>query len=615
MIRYLFILLLAVYFWGIFYENVVLFFLSSKISVNDFRQLKNNTISHITFYDTRDAYVTMDINDYSRWGPFNFARASTYHLRTSSIDRFLGDMEKYYGKLSDNIVIDYREFSKIGFMDIFVIFVVWQLLHIIGGFLLSKKDGSFGDMIGKMTGTEKEFELVKDVKQKLEDVAGCTEVKEEVWEMVDMLKNASKYLNMGARLPKGCLFTGPPGTGKTLMAKAVAGECGFSFLSVSGSDFNEMLVGLGSARIRKLFKKARENRPCIIFIDEIDAVAHKRNDKHQQHDDKDNTLNALLVEMDGFSDNDGIMVFGATNRVEMLDPAIMRSGRFDRKVHFGLPDKNDRQSIFEYYFKDVKWDEVKSMEVSLEQIVPISYGLTGADISNLVNEACISAVRGGRELVNSGDIMGAYEYIVCGKEKKNYFMTEKERKAVAYHESGHALLGWIFKGCSLPTLVSIIPTGKSALGYTLRENEERKLKTVEEMLGEIGMMLGGRLAEEIFVGEVTTGASDDFRRAVEQAKSMVIDYNFFVDYYVLNEGCIGSDSKKRVDEIATRIVQDVYKIGRKEMEKYSTKIEEMVKLLEEQKKIDGGKIGEIFGEEIEDVVRLGVKDLGVVVLK
>jgi len=309
--------------------------------------------------------------------------------------------------------------------------------------------------------------------------------------------------------------------------------------------------------------------------------------------------------MDGFGENEGVVVFGATNRMDVLDPAVMRAGRFDRKIHFGLPDKNERREIFNYYFGKVMWEDNGEKGDVCERIVEVSYGLTGADVSNVVNEAVILAVKGGRKGVNGRDLMGALEYVLCGKEKRNYYMTDMERRVVAYHESGHALMGWILRGCSVPVRVSMIPTGKSALGYTMRENEERKLRTRDGMLGEIGMMLGGRIAEEIFCGEITTGASDDFKRAVEQAKSMVMDYNFFMDSYVMNDGCIGKTSKETVDEIASKIVRSLYGICKVEMEKRRGKVEEMVGLLMERGKIEGIEIGEIFGEDMRDEVKIG----------
>jgi len=498
--------------------------------------------------------------------------------------------------------------TRISVMSILLLLIFYYLVNML--FMIgTRKSDNVSGIFGKMVGVDKEFMFVKDERTRLSDVAGCKEIKEEIMELVDMIKRGEHYVKMGARLPKGGLLTGPPGTGKTLIARAIAGECGFSFLSVSGSDFNEILVGMGSSRVRKLFEKARENKPCIVFIDEIDALASKRVDKVQQKDDKDNTLNALLVEMDGFGSNEGVVVFGATNRVDVLDPAILRAGRFDRKIHFGLPDKNDRMEIFRYYFGKVKWVNDNERDDVIDKIVGVSYGLTGADVSNVVNEGVILAVKEKRDGVNGDDMMRALEYVLCGKERRNYFMTDKERKVVAYHESGHALMGWILRGCSIPVRISMIPTGKSALGYTMRENEERKLRTKEEMLAEIGMMLGGRLAEDIFIGEITTGASDDFKKAISHAKSMVIDYNFFMDDYVLNEEYLGDSSKKVIDEVATKIVRGMYKIGRENMGIYGDKLEKMVERLMEEGKLEGGVIGELFGEEIRDVLRLDMEKI------
>ena len=606
MIKFLFIPLIAIYGWILFYENIFLNIVSSEISVNKLTTIKNQNISSITIYDDTHIYLTMAMNNSNTLsiGPFMMQRAETYYMRVISGERFFVDLERYYGKIGDTVDIVYKDLTKVNVINLIIAFLLYQFIMLIFGIGVSiKKEGSMGGLIGKMSGMDKDFELVRDVSTRMDDVAGCAEVKEEIMELVDMIKRGDEYKRMGARLPKGALLTGAPGTGKTLMAKAIAGECGFGFLSVSGSDFNEILVGMGSTRIRKMFEKAKENKPCIIFIDEIDALAQKRSDKLQQKDDKDNTLNALLVEMDGFGSNEGVVVFGATNRSEILDPAIMRAGRFDRKIHFGLPDKNDRREIFSYYFGKVLWEE-KDDEIC-EKIVGVSYGLTGADINNVVNEGVILAVKEGRKGVKGQDMMRALEYVLCGKEKKNYYLTDMERKVVAYHESGHAFIGWIMKGCSIPVRVSMIPTGKSALGYTMRENEEKKLRTKEGMLGEIGMMLGGRIAEEIFIGEITTGASDDFKKAVEQAKSMVMDYNFFMDSYVMNDGYIGKTSRKTVDEVASRIVRGLYGICKEEMEKRRGKVEEMVKVLMERGKMEVNEIGEIFGEDMRDIVKIG----------
>lgn len=610
MFKFLFLAVILWLGWAIIYENLFLPFLSNEIPITSLSSIKGNNISTITIYDQTDAYITLNMGelDIKKIGPFKMGLSRTYYVRIISVERFYEDLKKYYGVVGDNVDIYYKNFTRLSVMSILLVFIFYNLVNVLFMVVMRKSD-NMGGIFGKMVGVDKDFMFVKNERTRLSDVAGSIEIKEEVMELVDIIKRGVEYVKMGARLPKGALFTGPPGTGKTLMARAVAGECGFSFLSVSGSDFNEILVGVGSSRVRNLFEKAKANKPCIIFIDEIDALASKRVEKMQQKDDKDNTLNALLVEMDGFGINDGIVVFGATNRAEVLDPAILRAGRFDRKVHFGLPDKNDRREIFSYYFRKVKWVNNEERDNILEKIVGVSYGLTGADVSNLVNEAVILAVGEKRNGLIGEDIMRSLEYVVCGKEKKNYFMTEREKKVVAYHESGHALMGWILKGCSVPVRVSMIPTGKSALGYTMRENEENKLKTKEEMLAEIGMMLGGRLAEEIFIGEITTGASDDFKKAINQAKSMVIDYNFFMDDYVLNEEGLGDDSKKMIDKVSTKIVRSMYKIGKENMEKYRDILEKMVNRLRNEGKLEGKVIGEIFGEDIRDVVGLNLEKI------
>lgn len=605
MIRYIFILFLFWYGLDLFNQTFIYPLLTKEIPVNQLRFLSNQSISSITIYDGMIAHIKMKISDDNFGvGPILFAKI--YLVRTISVEKLFVDITKYYGEIGNDVDIYYRRLSSVTWIELFTFFLMYQLVNGLLLFMFSQKGGK--GLFGSMIGGDKKFEIVRNEMTRLKDVAGCSEVKEEVLELIDMMKRGKNYLKFGAKLPKGALLSGPPGTGKTLMAKAIAGECGFSFISVSGSDFNEILVGMGSSRIRKLFKVARKNRPCVVFIDEIDALAHRRSEKFHNNDDKDNTLNSLLVEMDGFESNEGILVLGATNRAEVLDKAIMRAGRFDRKIYFGLPDKNDRSEIFEYYFGKTIWKDIVLKQKALDDIVPISYGLTGADICNILNEAAIKVCKEDRNGVTYDDIMEAFGYVICGKEKKNYFMTDEERKVVAYHECGHALMGWIMKGCSAPVKISMIPTGKSALGYTLRENEEKKLKKLQEMLAEIGMMLGGRLAEEIFVGSITTGASDDFKKAIEQAKSMVIDYNFFVDYYLLNDGAVGGESKRLIDELATKIVRDIYKIGRRYMKEYSKELEEMVIRLGENRKLGKEDISEIFGKNMREIVELSVKD-------
>ena len=340
--------------------------------------------------------------------------------------------------------------------------------------------------------------------------------------MVDFLKSPQKYTKVGARIPKGVLLVGPPGTGKTLLAKAVAGEAGVPFFSISGSDFVEMFVGVGASRVRDLFEEGKRHAPCIIFIDEIDAVARQRGTgMGGGHDEREQTLNQLLVEMDGFGVNEGIIVMAATNRVDILDPAILRPGRFDRKVAVGRPDVKGREEILRVHAKDKPLGE----DVDLAQIARTTAGFTGADLENLLNEAAIEAARKGRGFILQSDIKGAFIKVGIGAEKKSKVISEKEKKITAYHESGHAILFHVLPDMDPVYTISIIPTGMGAAGYTmpLPDNDEM-FNTKGKMLQDIMTLLGGRIAEEIIFGDITTGASNDIKRATATARSMVMKY-------------------------------------------------------------------------------------------
>lgn len=353
------------------------------------------------------------------------------------------------------------------------------------------------------------------------DVAGQEEAKESLSEIVDFLHNSEKYMKVGAKLPKGALLVGPPGTGKTLLAKAVAGEAKVPFYSLSGSDFVEMFVGVGASRVRDLFKQAVENAPCIVFIDEIDAIGKSRDNQVGSNDEREQTLNQLLSEMDGFDASKGVVIIGATNRPEVLDKALLRPGRFDRRVIVDKPDLKGREQILSVHIKDVKLDK----DVDLHHIALATSGGAGADLANIVNEAALRAVRLGRETVNQSDFMEAVEVIVAGKEKKDRIMNEKERKIVAYHEVGHALATAMQKNTQPVQKITIVPRTMGSLGYTMQmPEEERFLMTKEELLDQITALVAGRAAEEVIFNTATTGASNDIERATAMARSMVTQY-------------------------------------------------------------------------------------------
>ncbi|WP_250277305.1 ATP-dependent zinc metalloprotease FtsH [[Clostridium] colinum] len=404
-------------------------------------------------------------------------------------------------------------------------FFVYYILPILITYLIltilfrgvSKKMG--GGMFGMGKSNAKVY-MQKETGITFKDVAGQEEAKESLKEIVDFLNNPEKYSKIGAVQPKGALLVGPPGTGKTMLAKAVAGEANVTFLSISGSDFVEMYVGLGASRVRSLYKQAMENTPCIVFIDEIDTIGKKR-DGHGGNDEREQTLNQLLSEMDGFDSSKGIVILAATNRPEVLDKALLRPGRFDRRIIVERPDLKGREDILNVHAKKVKLDK----DVDLKKIALATSGSVGADLANMVNEAALRAVRCGRELVKQEDLMEAVEVVIAGKEKKDRILSEEERRIVAYHEVGHALVSAMLKNTEPVQKITIVPRTMGSLGYTLQVPEKDKyLKNNVEMLEEIMVLLGGRCAEEVEFGTITTGASNDIQRATSIARSMVTLY-------------------------------------------------------------------------------------------
>lgn len=393
-----------------------------------------------------------------------------------------------------------------------IVFWVWMMRRMQGG------AGGGGGVFN--VGKSKAQLFDKDSSQKVtfKDVAGLSEAKEEVQEIVEFLKNPNNYTNLGGKIPKGALLVGPPGTGKTLLAKAVAGEANVPFFSISGSDFVEMFVGVGASRVRDLFRQAKEKAPCIVFIDEIDAVGRARgkNNNFGSNDERENTLNQLLTEMDGFGSNSGVIILAATNRADVLDKALLRAGRFDRQIYVELPDLNDRKEIFKVHLRPVKIDE----SVDVEFLARQTPGFSGADIANVCNEAALIAARKKKKFVQKEDFMNAVDRIVGGLEKKNKIITQNEKKAIAIHEAGHATLSWFLEYANPLVKVTIVPRGK-ALGAAWYLPEERQITTKEQMLDEMCALLGGRAAEELFIGSISSGAMNDLERVTKQAYAMI----------------------------------------------------------------------------------------------
>lgn len=448
----------------------------------------------------------------------------------------------------------------------------------------------------------------KDKKVLFRDVAGLKEEKEDLVEVVDFLKAPEKYTQVGARIPKGVLLVGPPGTGKTLLAKAVAGEAGVPFFSISGSDFVEMFVGVGASRVRDLFTTAKKNAPCIVFIDEIDAVARRRGTgMGGGHDEREQTLNQLLVEMDGFGVNEGIIVMAATNRVDILDPAILRPGRFDRKIPVSRPDVKGREEILKVHAKNKPLGD----DVDLHQIAQTTAGFTGADLENLLNEAAIVAAKDTRAYIKQEDIRKAFIKVGIGAEKKSRVISEKEKKITAYHEAGHAILFHVLPDVGPVYTVSIIPTGMGAAGYTMPLPERDDMfSTKGKMLQDITVDLGGRVAEELIFGDITTGASQDIKQATALARAMVTQYGMSERLGLINYGndedevFIGRDLAHtrsygetvagEIDSEVKRIVDECYANARKIISEYRPVLDSCAALLLEKEKITREEFEALF---------------------
>ena len=469
---------------------------------------------------------------------------------------------------------------------------------------------NFGKSRAKMTTGE-------NVKVRFADVAGLKEEKEELEELVDFLKAPDKYTKLGARIPKGVLLVGPPGTGKTLLAKAVAGEAGVPFFSISGSDFVEMFVGVGASRVRDLFEEAKKHAPCIVFIDEIDAVARRRGTgMGGGHDEREQTLNQLLVEMDGFGVNEGIIVMSATNRVDILDPAIMRPGRFDRKVYVGRPDVGGREEILKVHAKNKPIGD----DVDLKQIAQTTAGFSGADLENLMNEAAIGAAKENRVYIQQSDIRKAFVKVGIGAEKKSRIITEKEKRITAYHEAGHAILFHLLPDVGPVYSVSIIPTGVGAAGYTMPLPEKDEMfNTKGRMLQEIIVDLGGRVAEELIFDDITTGASQDIKQATSVAKAMVTKYGMSENIGLINydneddEVFIGRDLAHtrgygeeiagKIDREIKRIIDECYAKAREMIRENRDVLERCAQLLLEKEKIGRDEFEALFDQKEETADR------------
>ena len=492
------------------------------------------------------------------------------------------------------------------YMLIFVMFFIMMMMTAGpgmngGGGAGNTKMMNFGKSRARMSSEN-------DKKVTFKDVAGLKEEKEELEEIVDFLKNPAKYNGIGARIPKGVILTGPPGTGKTLLAKAVAGEAGVPFFSISGSDFVEMFVGVGASRVRDLFNDAKKNAPCIVFIDEIDAVARRRGTGlGGGHDEREQTLNQMLVEMDGFGVNEGIIVMAATNRVDILDPAILRPGRFDRKVQVGYPDVKGREEILKVHAAGKPLGD----DVDLEQVARTTAGFTGADLENLLNEAAIKAAAENRQFIVAEDIKKSFIKVGIGTEKKSHIISEKEKRITAYHESGHAILFHVLPDVGPVYTVSVIPTGNGAAGYTMPLPEKDEMfNTKGRMRQDIIVTLGGRVAEELILDDITTGASGDIKHATKVARAMVTRFGFTDEIGLINydndddEVFIGRDlahtrayseeTAGRIDEEVKKIIDECYKEAKRIISEHMDVLHASAKLLMEKERITREEFEALF---------------------
>ena len=529
-------------------------------------------------------------------------RTRSIETEIPSVDRF----DKFYEEQAIRARVQYKE-SRSGLLSLVLNFL--PLVIIIGFWIIMLRrqtSAMGGGMGGALSiGKSKARLFDKDTASvTFKDVAGLHEAKEEVEEIVHFLKNPAKYTQLGGKIPKGALLVGPPGTGKTLLAKAVAGEAHVPFFSLAGSDFVEMFVGVGASRVRDLFETAKQKAPCIIFIDEIDAIGRARGQKNSLggNDERENTLNQLLTEMDGFGTNSGIIILAATNRAEILDPALLRAGRFDRQIYVDLPDVNDRKEIFLVHLRPLKIDET----VDIELLARRTPGFSGADIANICNEAALIAARAGKDFVSREDFMNAIDRVVGGLEKKNKITTEEERRSIALHEAGHATVSWHLRYANPLVKVTIVPRGK-ALGAAWYLPEERQITTTQALRDQICATLAGRAAEELLLGRISTGATNDLEHTTKIAYAMVAYYGMSerlpnLNYYDMQSDGYGltkpySDkTAELIDQEASRIVQEEYDRAKATILAHRAGLEALAQLLLEREVIYTEDVEHIFGK-------------------
>ena len=532
-----------------------------------------------------------------------------------SVDSFENNLHAVENESGYNVVLEYDRRGD-GWTTILVNLVPW--LFLIGIFVLMMRNlsrgagGAGGGIMNVGKAKAQVFDKENSKRVTFKDVAGLEEAKVEIMEIVDFLKKKDKYVELGAKIPKGALLVGPPGTGKTLLAKAVAGEANVPFLSISGSDFVEMFVGVGASRVRDLFEQAKQKAPCILFIDEIDAIGRARgkNAGFSGNDERENTLNQLLTEMDGFQTNTGVIVLAATNRADILDKALMRAGRFDRQIEVGLPDIKEREEIFNVHLRPLKLDPQLDRTFLAKQ----TPGFSGADIANVCNEAALIAARHNKKFISKEDFLSAIDRIVGGLERKNKIISDDEKRTIAYHEAGHATVSWILENANPLIKVTIIPRGK-ALGAAWYLPEERQITTREHLLDEMAATLGGRASEELTFGHMSTGALNDLERVTKQAYAMVAYYGMSdkvgtISYYDSTGQSDMAFTKpysertaQEIDDEVKRMIGEAYTMAKKVLTEHKEGLRELAELLLAREVVFTEDVERIFGKRKKDILR------------
>ena len=531
-----------------------------------------------------------------------------------SVDSFERNLAEVEDVVGHKVSVEYENPER-GWTDILISLLPW--LFIIGIWIMmwrgmSRSGGGGGGIMNVGKAKAQVFDKDNNKKVTFKDVAGLEEAKIEIMEIVDFLKKKDKYVELGAKIPKGALLVGPPGTGKTLLAKAVAGEANVPFLSISGSDFVEMFVGVGASRVRDLFEQAKQKAPCILFIDEIDAIGRARgkNAGFSGNDERENTLNQLLTEMDGFQTNTGVIVLAATNRADILDKALMRAGRFDRQIEVGLPDIKEREEIFNVHLRPLKLDP----ELDRSFLAKQTPGFSGADIANVCNEAALIAARNNKKSVGREDFLSAIDRIIGGLERKNKIITDEEKRTIAYHEAGHATVSWILENANPLIKVTIIPRGKS-LGAAWYLPEERQITTREHLLDELAATLGGRAAEELTFGHLSTGALNDLERVTKQSYAMVAYYGMSekvgtISYYDSTGQSDMAFTKpysertaQEIDDEVKKLIDTAYAMAKKVLTEHREGLIKLAELLLSREVVFTEDVENIFGKRKKDILR------------